>query len=172
MFLNLTSTLNRVWLPWLSLRASASAAAAFLVSPAPRAEDLVGLPHGTGRYRHRVPFAAFLLSLASLDGCGGGSSASLQPPPPAPDFSIGLSANSVSVTQGATSPTLSLSVDSLNGFSGSVQVTLGALPAGVTSNPASPFTVAAGTNTPVFFGPLQTPPPEISTFQPRGPVAA
>jgi len=105
-----------------------------------------------GRYRHRVPLAAFLLSLSALDGCGGGSSASLQPPPPAPDFSVGFSANSVSVSQGATSPTLNLSVNSLNGFSGSVQVTLGTLPVGVTSNPASPFTVAAGASVPVFFG--------------------
>ena len=41
---------------------------------------------------------------------------------------------------------------SLNGFTGDVQVTLGALPAGVTSNPASPLNVAAGASISVVFG--------------------
>lgn len=120
-------------------------------SPVPRAEDFVGR---LMRLFHQFfPLAAFLSSLAALSGCGGGSSALVQPPPPpVPDFSIDLSANSVSVSQGATSPSLNLSVNSVNGFSGSVRITLGALPSGVTSNPASPFTVAAGTSTPVFFG--------------------
>ncbi len=40
----------------------------------------------------------------------------------------------------------------MNGFSGSVQVSLNALPAGVTSNPASPFSVAAAAGTSVVFG--------------------
>jgi len=119
-------------------------------SPVPRAENFVGrfMP----LFRQYFPLAAFLFLLAALAGCGGGSPASVQPPPPVPDFSIGLSANSVSVAQGATSPSLNLSVNSVNGFSGSVQITLGALPSGITSNPASPFTVAAGATTPVFFG--------------------
>lgn len=120
-------------------------------SPVPRAEDFVG--RFMRPFRQFFPLAAFLFSLAVLAGCGGGSFPFVQPPPPpVPDFSLGLSANSVSVSQGATSPSLNLSVNSVNGFSGSVQITLGALPAGVTSNPASPFTVAAGATTPVFFG--------------------
>jgi hypothetical protein len=119
-------------------------------SPVPRAEDFVG--RFMRLFLRFFPLAAFLFSLAALSGCGGGSSAFVQPPPPVPDFSIGLSANSVSVPQGATSPSLTLSVNSVNGFSGSVQITLGALPSGVTSNPASPFTVAAGATTPVLFG--------------------
>jgi len=43
-------------------------------------------------------------------------------------------------------------VNPVNGFSGAVQVALNALPAGVTSNPASPFSVAAGASTSVVFG--------------------
>lgn len=105
-----------------------------------------------GRFRCFLLFAAFLSSLVMLAGCGGGSSGVVSPPPPVPDFSIGFSTNSVSVSQGATSPSLNLSVNSVNGFSGSVQITLGALPAGVSSNPPSPFTVAAGASIPVFFG--------------------
>jgi hypothetical protein len=104
------------------------------------------------RFRSFFPFTAFLCSMAVLTGCGGGTSAGPPPPPPAPDFSIGLSSNSVSVAQGAASPSLNLSVNSVNGFSGSVQITLGSLPAGVTTNPASPFSVAAGSTTPVIFG--------------------
>jgi hypothetical protein len=43
-------------------------------------------------------------------------------------------------------------VNSVNGFTGAVQVALNALPTGVTSNPASPFSVAAGASTSVVFG--------------------
>jgi len=43
-------------------------------------------------------------------------------------------------------------VNPLNGFSGAVQIAFNALPAGVTSNPASPFSVVAGASTPVVFG--------------------
>ena len=44
-----------------------------------------------------------------------------------------------------------LSVNPLNGFTGSVQVTLSGLPAGVISNPRSPFSVATGSSAPVLF---------------------
>src|SRR2546422_6516746 len=104
-----------------------------------------------GRLRYGVPLAV-LLSLALLyEGCGG-SYSSPQPPPPVADFTLSLSTNSISITQGASSPAVNVSVNSLNGFSGAVQVTLNALPAGVTSNPASPFSVDAGASTPVVFG--------------------
>src|SRR5271154_4234247 len=84
-----------------------------------------------------------LLLLVSF-GCGGGSS-SLQtsspppPPPPQPDFSIGFSVDSVNIQQGSTSQVVDLSVTPLNGFTGSVQVTLTGMPNGVVSNPLSPF---------------------------------
>lgn len=85
-------------------------------------------------------------------GCGDGSSAVTQPPPPVPDFTLALSSNSVSVQQGGTSSALSVSANPINGFTGIVQLTLSALPSGVTSNPASPFNVAAGLSTSVVFG--------------------
>jgi hypothetical protein len=44
-----------------------------------------------------------------------------------------------------------LSINPLNGFTGSVQVTLTGLPAGVISNPVSPFSVSAGSSAPVLF---------------------
>src|SRR5258708_2151806 len=104
-----------------------------------------------GRFRHGVPLAV-LLSLALLVAGGGGSYSTPPPPPPAAVFPLTLSPNSISITQGASSPAVNVSVNALNGFSSAVQVTLGTLPAGVTSNPASPFSVAAGASTPVVLG--------------------
>lgn len=97
------------------------------------------------------------LILASA-GCGGGPSTSRIPPPPpaSPDFSIGFSSSSINVEQGATSSPVILSVNPLNGFNGSVQITLTGLPAGVVSNPASPFSVAAGSSTSVLFSAAAT----------------
>src|SRR5208282_5873344 len=96
-------------------------------------------------------FSLGLLLLVSI-GCGGGSSAVEAPPPPAsPDFSIAFSQNSLNLQQGTTSPAVSLSVSPLNGFTGTVQVTLSGLPAGVISNPPSPFSVPASSNTPILF---------------------
>src|SRR6266702_1375998 len=109
-----------------------------------------------GRLRHGAP-AAVLVSLASMyAGCGGSSSSSPPPPPPLADFSLSMSSNSISITQGATSSAVNISISSLNGFIGAVQVALNALPAGVTSNPASPFSVAAGANTSIVFGASST----------------
>jgi hypothetical protein len=107
-----------------------------------------------GRLR-RTPGFSLTLFLLTSAGCGGGSS-SIQsppplPPPPQPDFSIAFSSSSINVQQGATSPTVNLSVNPLNGFTGTVQVTLTGLPAGVVSNPSSPFSIAAGSSTPVLF---------------------
>ena len=104
-----------------------------------------------GRFRYGVPFAVLLSIALICEGCGG-SSSSPPPPPPVADFTLNLSSNSISLTQGASSPAVTVSVNSLNGFSDPVQVTLNALPAGVTSNPTSPFSVAAGASTSVIFG--------------------
>src|SRR5712691_300742 len=104
-----------------------------------------------GRIRHGVPVAALLFSAFGSAACGGGSS-SAAPPPPSPDFSIAFSPNATTLTEGSVTSAVNVSVTPLNGFAGDVQVTLGALPAGVTSNPASPFSVAAGASTAVIFG--------------------
>jgi len=104
-----------------------------------------------GRLRHGVPLAV-LPSLALICASCGGSSSSPPPPPPAADFTLILSSNSISIAQGATSSAVNVSVNPVNGFSGAVQVAFNALPAGVTSNPVSPFSVAAGASIPVVFG--------------------
>src|SRR5260370_40326994 len=103
-----------------------------------------------GRLRHRVP-AAVLLSLAWIcAGCGSASSS--PPPPPVADFTLNLSSNSISIAQGATSSAVNISVNPVNGFSGAVHVALNALPAGVTSNPVSPLSIAVGASASVVFG--------------------
>ncbi len=99
--------------------------------------------HRMGRLRHGVPLVVLLSLEFICEGCGG-SSSTPPPPPPLADFSLSLSSNSISIAQGAASSAVNVSVDSLNNFSGAVQVTLSALPSGVTSNPVSPFSVAAG----------------------------
>jgi hypothetical protein len=83
---------------------------------------------------------------------GGGGTGGVQPPPPQPDFILGLSASSVSVSQGSTSSPLSVSVQPENGFSAAVQVSFTGLPSGINTVPASPFTVAAGQSVSVLFG--------------------
>jgi hypothetical protein len=106
-----------------------------------------------GRPQRRVPIAVLAFVAFTCASCGGGSSfVAPPPPPPLPDFSLVLSTNSISVQEGATNNSLNVSVTPLNGFTGSVQISLSGLPAGITSNPASPFTVASGANTQLLFG--------------------
>ena len=135
-----------------SSQASAGRGSVFLssrINQAFRAESSRG--HLLGRLRHGVPLAVQLSLAYMYAGCGGTSS-SPPPPPPVADFTLNLSSSSISITQGASSPAVNVTVNAVNGFSGSVQVTLNAIPAGVTSNPVSPFSVAVGASTPVIFG--------------------
>src|SRR5438552_2706305 len=96
-----------------------------------------------------VAALAVLLPLGA--GCEGGGQAFVQPPPPIPDFSVSFSSPSVTVVQGGTSGAVTVSVNPINGFSGQVQISLGGLPVGVTSNPASPFPAALGANVSLLF---------------------
>ncbi len=104
-----------------------------------------------GRTPSRVHIAlAFLLATLPA-GCGGGGAAFVQPAPPTADFTIQFSQPMVSVSQGASSSAVNIAIAPENGFSGSVAVTLAGLPSGVSTSPASPFTVTAGTPVSVVF---------------------
>jgi hypothetical protein len=72
--------------------------------------------------------------------CGSGGTSSA---PPAPDFTLSDS-GSVSVTPGATTSPISVSVTAVNGFTGNVSVKVSGLPTGATTNPAFPLSVAPG----------------------------
>ncbi len=106
-----------------------------------------------GRLRPCAPDLLLALLLLVFLGCGGGSSSipPPPPPPPQPDFTIGFSQNAVNVQQGTTSSSVKLSINPLNGFTGTVQVVLSGLPQGVVSNPTSPFSVVAGSSTSLIF---------------------
>src|ERR1051326_8637476 len=62
----------------------------------------------------------------------------------APEFTIGLSQNAVTAAAGSSNASFTISISSLNGFGGSVAVSVTGLPSGTTTSPASPFNVMAG----------------------------
>ncbi|HXY00641.1 MAG TPA: IPT/TIG domain-containing protein [Candidatus Limnocylindrales bacterium] len=93
---------------------------------------------------------ALAISTGACGGCGGGGGN--QPPPPQPDFALGLSASTVTISQGSTSSPVNVSITAENGFSAEVQVSFTGLPAGVATNPVAPFSVAAGQSVSVLFG--------------------
>src|SRR3984893_11077263 len=105
------------------------------------------------KHMRNSAFIPLLLVCAGCGSGGGGSSANVQPPPTlSPDFAITVSSTSLSISQGSTSAPITISVAVQNGFTGKVQVSLTGTPNGVVSNPASPFTIAAGANTAVVLG--------------------
>jgi hypothetical protein len=109
-----------------------------------------------GRFVQGVTGPVFILVLAGIcAGCGGGAVAVVQQPQAA-DFSVAVSSSAVSISQGGVSAPVSFSIIAHNGFSANVQVTFAGLPAGVTSNPASPFTMRSGVDTAVNFGAAAT----------------
>lgn len=104
-----------------------------------------------GTLRASQVFLCFVASFTAACG-GGGGTGGVQPPPPLPDFSIELSASSVSIAEGSTSAPVSISITAENDFSGDVQVAISGLPSGVITNPSAPFSVAPGQSVSVLFG--------------------
>ena len=104
-----------------------------------------------GRFLSRPRSVVLPLVAVACCACGGGGNTIVAPPPPA-DFSLAVSPHSVTVSQGASSSTVNIMVTPENGFTGSVQVTLTGVPAGVITSPPSPFTVAAGAQASIIFG--------------------
>src|SRR5262249_23749572 len=109
------------------------------------------------------------LGASLLAGCGGGSSSQAVQQPVAPaDFSLTFSTNSVTVAQGATSPSLTVSVSPQNGFTGALQLTLTSIPLGIASNPPSPFPVPTGGAATVLFSATSTAPTGIFSISAQG----
>ena len=106
----------------------------------------------------RSPGSSLLLCLCvvllACSGCGGGSPQpqTLQTPLAPQDFTLNLSADSVTLSQGSTSAPIKVSIDAENGFTGAVQVTLSALPDGVVADPSDSFSIASSATVPVLFG--------------------
>jgi hypothetical protein len=89
-----------------------------------------------------------LVAGLSIIGCGGGSSS---PPVTPADFTMSVQPGSVTVTQGGSSTPAMIAVSPLHNFVGSVSVSISGLPSGVTTSPASPFSISAGASQPVTF---------------------
>jgi arylsulfate sulfotransferase len=93
--------------------------------------------HSTQSCPSNVPrlFVAFtFLAVLALAGCGGSAQRT---------FMLQVAPSSVSIVAGGSSQTISVTVEPINGFTGSVAITPGTLPSGVTISPTA-LTVAAG----------------------------
>ena len=104
------------------------------------------------------------LSLSILIGCGGGASSTTPTgtsPSPAPstDFTLTVSPPAITALTNGSNSTFAVSTAGRNGFSGQVAITLSGLPTGVTTSPASPFSLAAGSSQTVAL----TIPPTLGT---------
>ena len=89
----------------------------------------------------KIVFRCVPVFLAVCTGCGGGSTP--PPPPPVADFTLSISPGHLSVLSGNSTANISISVAGVNGFAGTVSVTLSGLPAGATTQPTGPFTIGA-----------------------------
>lgn len=98
----------------------------------------------TRRSHLRSLLTPILLSSVLMTACGGGNSGGggSNGGSSAPTFTVSASPATITLTQGATSEPLQVSVVPQNGFSGTVTVTVAGLPTGVTAVPSS-ISVAA-----------------------------
>jgi len=80
----------------------------------------------------RLCWLAILVSGGLSSGCGGGAAKST------PDFSFSANVASLSLTAGGSVQPVTLSATALNGFSGTINVTVSGLPADVTASPSTP----------------------------------
>lgn len=108
-----------------------------------------------GTFVQGVTGAVFILLTGICAGYGGGATAVIQQPQAA-DFAVAISSSSVAVSQGGVSAPVNFSIIPQHGFNGNVQVTIAGLPAGISSSPASPFTITSGMDTAVNFGAAAT----------------
>jgi len=90
-----------------------------------------------------------LLAVFAVSCGGGGGGSQSPPPPPSPDFTLTLNPASLTIVSGE-SGSLSVSANSLNGFSSDIAVQITGLPSGVTASPAT-LTVAPGGSQAVTF---------------------
>lgn len=90
----------------------------------------------------RIWCGLFLLLVMNLNTSCGGQTVL---PPANPDFDLSVAPGTLPVTVGTSSSPLVVSVTGKNGFTGAANISIGGLPQGAASLPASPFMVTAGT---------------------------
>jgi hypothetical protein len=86
------------------------------------------------RSRWLLLVSSLVTVTVAITGCGGSSSSSGNG---SPDFSLGVSPATASVTGGAAGQPVSVTANAMNGFSAPVTVALSGLPTGVAANPAT-----------------------------------
>jgi len=99
--------------------------------------------------RRTLPFLVLLVLAPAFASCGGGSGSISPPPPPpppppAPGFSIAVQALSIPLQIQGISQGQSVGIQASNGFSGTVNVSLQNLPAGVSTSPSFPIQLSPG----------------------------
>jgi YVTN family beta-propeller protein len=99
--------------------------------------------------RRTLPCLLMLVLAHALSSCGGGGSSVSQPPPPPPPppepgFSVGVQAPVIPLQIQGISQGQSVSIQAVNGFSGTVSLSLQNLPAGVSTYPAFPLQLSLG----------------------------
>lgn len=87
-----------------------------------------------------------------ISGCGPGS---MKQALPQPDFTVIASPSSLTLSAGGAAQAISVSATALNGFTGTIQVAITGLPAGVSATPAT-LSVVAGTPQQVSFSAAST----------------
>lgn len=91
-----------------------------------------------------VPSGTFEVNVTGTSGALSHSAALAMSFTSTADFTVSVSPAEIAATLGTTSPAFSISIAAQNGFAGDASITLWGLPGGVTSQPATPFTLAAG----------------------------
>src|SRR5579863_3144078 len=84
--------------------------------------------------------ALFVFAGMALLSCGGGGGSANSSGPPS--FSVGGILSTITISPDSSNQ-IQLTLNPQNGFSGTVTVSLSGLPSGVTTSPASPFTLPA-----------------------------
>ena len=85
------------------------------------------------------------LSLSTLVACGNGSTSPLTNTA-TKDFTIGLSPATIATAAGSSGASFTVSAAGQNGFNGLVNLVITGLPAGASTSPSSPFSMAAGSS--------------------------
>jgi hypothetical protein len=91
------------------------------------------------RRAHWHTLALAVCTAAWLVGCGGSGSST-----PAADFSITVSPASLATAEGGTTAAATVTIAALNGFTGSVSVSIAGLPPGATAKPGFPVLIGPG----------------------------
>lgn len=101
------------------------------------------------RYLHIVFLLAVLVFVSNCGGGGtsGGGTPPVDPPPPPPpagDFTLAVDLPSIALQQGGALELQIIQANPINGFTGTIQLTLSGLPNGVTGLPAGPYSIVVG----------------------------